>query len=217
MCADALRRVRGPEPGDGLERSLLAGGLRLVAGVDEVGRGAWAGPLSVGVATFDVAGLAGVPIGLRDSKLLSPARREALFPALASSCHGFAVGHASPAECDELGMTAALGVAAGRALAALEEAPDVVVVDGPRDFTGHERHLAVVGGDRTSVVIAAASVLAKVTRDRILVEASARLPGYGFERNKGYATPEHRRAVARLGTSVLHRRSWTFARPLAPG
>lgn len=217
MAAGIPVRARDAVPGDGLEWSVLAEGARLVAGVDEVGRGAWAGPVSVGVVVLDAAALARLPTGLRDSKMLSAPRRDALFPALVESCRGFAVGHATAAECDELGMTAAQQVAARRALAALEDSPDVVLVDGPRDFTGHDRSLPVVGGDRTSVAIAAASVLAKVTRDRLLVDAAGILPGYALERNKGYPTVEHRRAVARIGMSVLHRRSWTFARPVGAG
>jgi ribonuclease HII len=211
-------RVEGASvPHAELERSLVADGCRLVAGVDEVGRGAWAGPVSVGVALVDEAALRCVPGGLRDSKALGEQRRAMLAPVLVAWCRGFAVGHASPAECDDLGMTAAQQLAARRAFRALGAEPDAVVVDGPRDFTGHHRALALVGGDGSSVAVAAASVLAKVTRDRLLVDAAARWPEYGFERNKGYPTPGHRRAVERLGMTSLHRRSWTFAEPVRPG
>jgi ribonuclease HII len=200
-----------------VERGLLADGCRLVAGIDEVGRGAWAGPVSVGIAVVDVACLAAMPKGVRDSKALLPAKREALYPLLVAACAAFAVGHASPGECDALGMTAAQRLATKRALAELETEPDAVIVDGRHDFTGHPRSVTVVGGDRTSLSVAAASVLAKVTRDALLVEAASRFPGYALERNKGYASLEHRTAVARLGMTALHRRSWTFASPIEAG
>lgn len=196
---------------------LFADGCRLVGGVDEVGRGAWAGPVSVGVAVLDATAIAAMPEGLRDSKALSPSQRARLYPLLAAVCAAFAVGHASPAECDALGMTAAQALAARRALAELPHEPDALVVDGRHDFTGHRRAVVAIGGDRTSVAVAAASVLAKVTRDALLVEAAARFPGYGLERNKGYASLEHRRAVALLGMTPIHRQSWTFARAVAAG
>ncbi|HVC25144.1 MAG TPA: ribonuclease HII [Acidimicrobiales bacterium] len=204
-------------PDSALESSLLARGCRTVAGVDEVGRGAWAGPVSVGVALVDLAGVEILPAGLDDSKALSPRAREALYPLLARACRAFAVGHASPNECDALGMTAAQELAARRALAELGEVPDAVIVDGRVDFTGHPRAVLAVGADRTSLSVAAASVLAKVTRDRLLVAQAERYPGYGLERHKGYPTLEHRRAVARLGLTAIHRRSWAFARPIDPG
>lgn len=215
------RRRAGIEPHGRLERSLFGDGCSLVAGVDEVGRGAWAGPVSVGIVLVDLGSLRAMPKGLRDSKLLSAARRESLYPLLTARCVGFAVGHATPEECDRLGMTAAQGLAARRAFAELAEEPDAVVVDGCVDFAGHARTVLAVGGDRTSLAIAAASVLAKVTRDAMLVNAAADFPGYGLDRNKGYASLEHRRAVSRLGLSAIHRRSWTFVNPLiedsAPG
>jgi len=193
---------------------MLETGCRYVAGVDEVGRGAWAGPVSVGVAVVDAASLVAMPAGLRDSKALSPGARDALFPLLAAACRSFAVGHASALECDELGMTAAQALATSRAIAGLGEPPDALVVDGVVDFTGHPNAVVAAGADRTSLAVAAASVLAKVTRDRIVVELGHEYPGYGFARNKGYPTPEHRRAVARLGLTDVHRRTWTFARPI---
>ena len=196
---------------------LFAGGCRVVAGVDEVGRGAWAGPVSVGVALVDRSGLERLPEGLRDSKQLSARSRELMFPALVACCLGYAVGHASAEECDELGMTGAQRLAARRALQSLEIVPDAVVVDGPYDFTGHPSAVALPRADERVRSVAAASVLAKVSRDRLLVEAAAEHPGYGFERNKGYPSPEHRHAVARLGMTPIHRRSWTFSSPPASG
>ena len=207
-------------PGDEHERALWASGHRWVAGIDEVGRGAWAGPLSVGVAV--VAPASPPPDGLADSKLLTEARREALFAPVAAWCRAWAVGHAEPGECDELGMTAALGVAAGRALAQLAGrsgvVPDAIVVDGPADYVSgawpggapvpHVR--TVVGGDKVCISVAAASVLAKVTRDRLMRELSPSFPAFDFDRNKGYPSPVHRRALAGMGLTSLHRRSWSY-------
>jgi ribonuclease HII len=194
-----------------IETALLAEGCSLVGGIDEVGRGAWAGPVSVGVSVVNLAALTAMPIGLRDSKALSPSQRERMFPALAAACVAYAVGHASPAECDELGMTAAQGLATRRAIAELSTAPDAVIVDGRHDFTGHPRSVLVVGGDRCSLAVAAASVLAKVTRDAILVASAREFPDYGFERHKGYCSAEHRAAVRARGLTRLHRRRWAVA------
>ncbi len=199
-------------PPDGaLEEALFATGHVGVAGVDEVGRGAWAGPLSVGVALVTPETLRALPAGIRDSKQLSPRAREALFCPLSRALAGFAVAHASARECDALGMTAAQALAASRALELLGVEPDVVVVDGPRDFTQAREVRCLVGADRLAVSVAAASVLAKVTRDRHMVALAARLPGYGLERHKGYASREHREAVAALGLSDEHRQSWSVA------
>lgn len=192
---------------------------RLVVGVDEVGRGAWAGPVSVGAVALDPGD---VPHGLADSKLLSPAARERLAADLVGRAAAQAVGHAGPEEIDEVGLAAALRLAVQRALAlalaALPGSVDVVLVDGPVDLTGGAPGLGdaevvpVIGGDRTSASIAAASIVAKVTRDRLLVAADAEHPGYALAANKGYPSPAHRRALAELGPSAIHRRSW---RPIA--
>jgi ribonuclease HII len=179
----------------------------VVVGVDEVGRGSWAGPLTVGVAV--------VPADrriykVRDSKLLTPAEREALFDRIADWCEDWAVGHASHTECDELGMSEAQRLAATRALGALSVEPDRILLDGNWDFVGSPKTITVVRGDRTSLSIAAASILAKVTRDRIMVNASDSHPAYNFEANKGYPCPVHKAALQAWGPSAIHRRSWAF-------
>ena len=194
-----------------VEKELVAAGCRTVAGIDEVGRGAWAGPLTVGVVVVTDSQIGRLPIGLRDSKLLSPRRREQLFAALTRDACCRAVGHASAKECDRLGMTAAQRLAATRALAALGIVPDGIVVDGPRDFTGMAGAICLVKADRLCAVVAAASIIAKVTRDRMMIAAANVHPGYGFERNKGYASFEHRLAVAKLGTTSIHRLTWSVA------
>jgi len=199
------------DAGSSLERKLFAAGATVVAGVDEVGRGAWAGPVSVGVALVSAAQLRRLPKGIRDSKLLSPQQRERLFAPLAAAVLAYAVGHASATECDELGMTAAQRLAACRAFEAVGEETDELVVDGNFNFTGRPGARCLVGADRTSVVVAAASVLAKVTRDRLMVEAAPQYPTYRFESNKGYPSPVHRAALASHGLSAIHRRSWSFA------
>lgn len=192
-------------------RMLFEEGYTCVAGVDEVGRGAWAGPVAVGIAAVTPAALGTIPAGVRDSKLLAEAARERLFEPLAQWCPSYAIGEATPGECDRLGMTGAQRLAAGRALEHLGLDPDVLVVDGNLDYTGHPAARTLVRGDETCMIVAAASVLAKVTRDRQMIVHGGRFPAYGFARNKGYVSAEHRRAVGQLGMTDLHRRSWSVA------
>jgi ribonuclease HII len=198
-------------PGSDEEELLFATGALTVAGVDEVGRGAWAGPVSVGVAVVTAASLAVLPPGVADSKLLSPLARERLFDPLAAAVAAYAVGHASPAECDELGMTSAQRLATTRAFAQLSLDVDAVIVDGRTDFTGQPRVRAIVGADRRCIAVAAASVLAKVTRDRLMIELGPSYPEFAFEQNKGYPSPHHLDALARIGLTDMHRASWSFA------
>jgi ribonuclease HII len=192
-------------PGLRVERQLWADGFETVVGVDEVGRGSWAGPLSVGVAV--------VPrdkrvYKIRDSKLLTETERERLFERIANWCADWAVGHATQIECDELGMSEAQRLAARRAIAQLRMQPDRVVVDGNWDFVGGAQRL--VRGDRTCLSIAAASILAKVTRDRIMRDLAEHYPQYNFEANKGYPCPIHKAALQNWGPSAIHRRAWVF-------
>jgi ribonuclease HII len=192
-------------PGLDVERSLWAAGAPIVVGVDEVGRGSWAGPLTVGAAV--------VPAGrrvykIRDSKMLTEEEREALFDRIADWCETWAVGHASPEECDELGMSDAQRLAARRALDGLGVIPDQVLVDGKWDFVGGA--MRIVRGDSSSLSIAAASILAKVSRDRMMREVADQFPGYNFEANKGYPCPVHKSALQAWGPTSIHRRSWVF-------
>jgi ribonuclease HII len=214
--ADRVRRRAGRGPTDRLERWLWRQGAAVVVGCDEVGRGAWSGPLSVGAVALDRS-VGAPPVGLADSKLLRPARRAALVPHLSAWAQGWAVGHAAACEVDREGVLGALRLATLRALAQLPE-PDVVVLDGPLDWLGPAapaRVVSLVRADGRCVSVAAASVVAKTSRDRLMTRLAARYPGYGWERNKGYGTPEHRAALARLGPTPLHRRSWRL--PGAPG
>jgi ribonuclease HII len=147
---------------------------------------------------------------LRDSKVLAPAERERVAVRIASAAQGVAVGHASNVEIDRLGMTAALRLATARAFDALDVHPDVLLVDGNLDFAAGfgTRNQTLVGGDRRSASIAAASIVAKVTRDRMLAEWDPRHPPYRFASNKGYPSPEHRAALHAHGPCELHRHSW---------
>ena len=192
-------------PGLIVERGLRDRGLEVVVGMDEVGRGSWAGPLTVGAAI--------VPLDrrvykIRDSKMLTEDEREALFDRIAGWCDAWAVGHATPEECDTLGMSDAQRLAAQRALAGLGAVPDHVLLDGKWDFVGGATR--IVRGDRTSLSIAAASILAKVTRDRLMRGLADQYPGYNFEANKGYPCPVHKSALQAWGPSAIHRRSWVF-------
>ena len=205
-------------------------GFGVVAGLDEVGRGAWAGPVSVGVVVFPL----GVPRpeGLRDSKMLTEERAGgAVPPGHRAGARDWSVGHAGAVECDRLGMTAALRLAARRALSGLAWPPQVVVMDGAFDYVSEPcadragprlacrprapQVRTVVRGDATCVSIAAASIVAKVTRDRLMRTLSASFPAFDFDRNKGYPSPVHRTALAGFGLTSVHRRSWSYVDDLA--
>lgn len=177
----------------------------LVAGVDEVGRGPLAGDVVTAAVILDpqrpVAGLA-------DSKQLSEARREQLYAAITERALAWAVARASVAEIDSLNILQASLLAMRRAVEALSVQPGFVYVDGNRCPQWPYRSEAVVKGDSRVACIAAASILAKVTRDRELVALDALYPGYGLARHKGYPSPEHLQALQQLGPSPIHRRSF---------
>jgi ribonuclease HII len=213
-----MKRIGKPAPGPSpsvqtgydIERELAAGGARLIAGVDEVGRGAWAGPVMVGVAIVQ-AGFPDPPAGLTDSKRLTARRREDLAGQLPRWLRCHATGQASHEEIDALGMTAALRLAANRALTALPVRPDVVLLDGKHDYIGHPyRVRTAVKADLRSVSVAAASVIAKVTRDRLMAEVGEEHPDFAFGDNAGYPAPVHQKALAALGPTPYHRLSWAY-------
>ena len=200
-----------------VETGMHAAGARYVIGCDEVGRGAIAGPVAVGLCVVD-SGLGAHPQGLRDSKLLSEKRREELAPLAAGWALYSAVGLASSDEVDRFGIVAALGIAGRRALVTLHEAgarvrESVVLLDGSHDWLSPAltRPLPVqtrVKADRDCVSVAAASVVAKVHRDRLMIDADAVHPGYGWSGNKGYGSAAHFAAIAELGATDFHRRTW---------
>ncbi|TDQ48214.1 ribonuclease HII [Actinorugispora endophytica] len=197
-----------PPPTDELERELAAAGARLVAGVDEVGRGAWAGPVLVCAAVTDGSP---APEGLTDSKRLSPKRRVAMADLVRPWVRDHAFGQAEPGEIDEFGMTEALRLAAGRALAGLAKRPDAVILDGKHDYLGRPWAVRTqVKADLTCVSVAAASVLAKVRRDAAMAALDAEHPGYGFDTAAGYPSPAHRAALAEHGPTPHHRMSWSY-------
>lgn len=219
------QRTRAPRSATGatceVEAALLGQGASVVAGMDEVGRGAWAGPVVVGALALDrpTAG----PSGLDDSKRLTPGRRRALCEPIRSWSAGWGLGWASAEEVDRVGLTAALGRAGARALAALGLPAEVVILDGGHDWLTPSledrrssargtlpRVVTVVGADRRCATVAAASVLAKVARDDWMTELGSRWPDFGFEAHKGYGTALHRRALERLGPTPEHRRSWSI-------
>ncbi|MGF9663053.1 ribonuclease HII [Arthrobacter crystallopoietes] len=207
------------------ERSLTSQGFRMVAGADEVGRGALAGPVTVGMVLID-AGAVKPLKGVRDSKLLNPRDRELLVPRIRTWAVAYGVGHASPDEIDSMGLTAALRLAGTRAWQAVLETsrPDVVILDGnfnwlspveqPTLFdagtgTGCDAPVQTkIKADLNCLSVAAASVLAKVERDNLMAELARTHPEYGWEINKGYATAAHRTALTTHGESAVHRRSW---------
>jgi ribonuclease HII len=190
-----------------LEKRLWDEGHEVVVGVDEVGRGAWAGPLTIGAAVLPRDRRVN---GVRDSKQLTERRREQLFDRVSGWCSAWSVGHASHEECDRLGMSEAQRLAARRAIEGLGVEPDMVVMDGRWNFVGGDRTMTIVRGDATCLSIATASILAKVTRDRIMRECSEHHPGYDFDRNKGYPCPRHKLALSGYGPTAIHRRTWAF-------
>jgi len=185
-----------------LERAFVDGP---VCGVDEAGRGPWAGPVSAAAVILD---LRRVPKGLDDSKKLSAKTREALEIEIKAKAVAWAVGFASVAEIESLNILHASGLAMRRAVEALKVAPRYALVDGNYRFSLPCEVKTVVGGDARSKSIAAASILAKVARDRLMVEMDGLYPGYGFASHKGYHAKIHVEALRSLGPCEIHRMAW---------
>jgi ribonuclease HII len=192
--------------------------------MDEVGRGALAGPVSVGVVVIDET-VRSAPIGVKDSKLLTERARTVLVPRIRRWAVAYAVGHASADEIDEVGIMVALRLAGTRALGSLGLVPDLVILDGNHDWLTAPTEVGLfafadasgpatppvttmIKADMKCSSVAAASVLAKVERDELMVRLGAEHPAYGWGLNKGYSAPDHMDALARLGPCELHRRSW---------
>ncbi len=201
--------VAGKAPTRRIEQELWAAGHDTVVGIDEVGRGSWAGPLMVGAAILPRDKRV---LGVRDSKLLSEPDRERLFERIAGWCVSWSVGAASQAECDELGMTAAQKLACQRAVAGLTVTPTVAVCDGKWNFVSPcVEHVEMrVKADRNCLSVAAASILAKVVRDREMRALATHYPHWSFDTNKGYPCPQHKSALCGYGPSAIHRRTWVF-------
>jgi len=200
-----MPRSLRPAPDFALETAAHATGAGAVAGVDEVGRGPLAGPVVAAAVILDPAA---IPPGLDDSKRLSAARRETLAVAIRATS-AWALGLASVAEIDTLNILRASHLAMARALAGLGIPPDLALIDGnrlPPDLPCPAQ--AVVGGDGRCLSIAAASILAKLERDRIMQALDLDHPGYGWAANMGYPTADHRAALLRLGVTPHHRRSF---------
>jgi ribonuclease HII len=180
-----------------------------VCGVDEAGRGPWAGPVSAAAVILDPDR---VPDGVNDSKLLSPKARERLEVEIKACAVAWAVGFASVEEIAVLNILHATGLAMRRAVEALHIAPVFALVDGNYAFKLPCAVKTVVKGDAISVSIAAASILAKTARDRLMAEMDGLYPGYGFAAHKGYGAPVHGEALVRLGPCPIHRMSWAPVR-----
>jgi ribonuclease HII len=179
----------------------------VVVGVDEVGRGAWAGPVTVAAVALPRHRRI---YKLRDSKLLTAPEREQLAPRIHAAAIGIGIGHAWNTEIDRLGMTQAMRRAAARAVAALPIAPDVCLLDGNWDFLAGAGTVneTIIGGDGRCASIAAASIVAKVARDALMTGLCPGYPAYAFSSNKGYPSPVHVASLERWGPSPLHRHSW---------
>lgn len=209
--ADSLRRKQ--EELLAIERSLRASGKTLIAGVDEAGRGPLAGPV---VAAAVILPETVALYGLDDSKKLTAKRREELFGRIRSQAVAWGIGMAGNDEIDEIGILEATMRSMRLAVENLKVTPDIALVDGNRlpRLACEER--AVVDGDALSLSIAAASVIAKVTRDRMMVELDVMFPGYGFSRHKGYGTQEHVEALRQLGPCIIHRFSFDIVPEVSP-
>jgi ribonuclease HII len=187
------------------EIGLLARGFRVIAGADEAGRGSLAGPL---IAAAVVLNHKSLPDGLRDSKKLTPKRRSEIFEHITSECRAWSVGIIEAAEIDRLGIQKANMNALESAVLNLKERPDYVVADWYKNDGFQLPWEGVRDGDSLVASIAAASIVAKVTRDHLMLELALKYPGYGFERHKGYGSAEHLAAISELGPSPVHRLSY---------
>lgn len=196
-----------------VERGLWRAGHQRVAGVDEVGRGSLAGPVMAGAVVLPVSRADWVQ-RLRDSKLLSAHARAELAAAIRTHAD-WSLGFVSPHVIDQIGIVLATRLAMRRAVEGLRARPDALIVDGREVVSAGMVEQAMIDGDALCVSVAAASIVAKVARDALMQRINAVFPGYGFARNMGYATAEHRAALSRLGPSTQHRQSWTPVRAAA--
>ena len=211
-------RKSKPWPHASRERLLFESGAKTVVGIDEVGKGSWAGPLVIGIAMLSremvFSDEPAVALGgVRDSKQLSEMQREDIFDQVAARCLRWSIGAASALECDQLGMVEAQRLATARGFAALSVASvDMAIVDGRWDFVSPHasKVLVEVKADADCVSVAAASVLAKVSRDRMMRSLAGDYPQWHFDTNKGYPCPKHRAALQGYGPSAIHRTSWAF-------
>jgi ribonuclease HII len=192
-------------PNTKLEKSCLADGLGPVCGVDEAGRGPWAGPVCAAAVILPERR---IPKGLNDSKKLSAKQRETLEVEIKARATAWGVGFASVEEIAQLNILHATGLAMRRAIEAMASPPAYALVDGNYAFALPCPVRTVVGGDGLSCSIAAASILAKTARDRLMAELDEVYPGYGFAAHKGYRAPRHAEALLELGPCAIHRRSW---------
>lgn len=192
-------------PDDQFEKAARKTGAQFVAGVDEVGRGPLAGPVTAAAVILDANA---IPDGLDDSKKLTARRREALYTEILATAQ-VSVASASVAEIDKINILQASMLAMKRALAGLQTPPDFALIDGNRLPVGLQCPAQpIVKGDQRSLSIAAASIIAKVTRDRLMVDLAQQFPGYSWETNVGYGTKAHLEALLRLGVTPHHRRSF---------
>ena len=222
-----MPRAKKNRPTLDFENNLFSRGAKLIAGMDEVGRGCLAGPVSVGVAVISIENI-NPPENLADSKLLTHEQREELLPLVKTWVKDYAVGHASNNEIDEIGLTRALRRAGRRALVQLETKPDHLILDGKHNWLMPEKEtqnmfeqefddgplsvdlkiITQVKADLTCASVAAASIVAKTTRDQMMAELSKEFPNYFWAENKGYAAPEHLEAIKSFGATKYHRVSW---------
>ncbi len=192
-------------PDYSLEAAAIARGYRRIAGVDEVGRGPLAGPVTAAAVILDPDAM---PDGLNDSKKLSAKKREAVEADIFQSAE-VSIAHASVEEIDSLNILRASHLAMERAVAALDPPPDYLLIDGNLIPKGVQQPAEfVIKGDGKSVSIAAASIVAKLARDRIMVDLAQQFPGYGWDKNAGYPSKQHREALIEIGVTPHHRRSF---------
>lgn len=193
------------QPDFSYEAQAIANGAAFVAGVDEVGRGPLAGPVTAAAVILDAGN---IPPGLNDSKQLSAKRRQALNDQL-MQCAEISIAHASVREIDQINILRASHLAMKRAVAGLRQPADMALIDGnmiPRNLAIPAR--AIIKGDAISLSIAAASIVAKIARDKIMWDLAQQFPGYGWETNAGYPTKSHKLALQNLGVTPHHRRSF---------
>ncbi len=202
-----IERSKSDRPTLDRESELRLSGHRLIAGIDEAGRGAWAGPVVAAAVILDPAEAAALD-GVNDSKQLSPRQRDKLYQVISDHCIAYGIGQGSVAEIDSIGILPATRLAMMRAVEALSPQPDALIIDAVRLPQVNKPQAVFNFADSISLSVAAASIMAKVTRDRWLIELDTQYPAYGFARHKGYGTRIHQAALQSIGPCAIHRRSF---------